>query len=40
VATKSGKISDGKDNVNVAILANNEIIDSPDRLVFLVDHRF
>jgi len=34
VASQSGKIADGKDNVDVAILAKNEIIDSSDRLVF------
>jgi hypothetical protein len=40
VATQSGKIADSKDDVNVAVPAKNEIIDSPERLVLVVDHRF
>src|ERR1700733_6779223 len=39
LAGKSGKIADGKNNENAAILAKNEIVDPPDRNVFVVDHR-
>src|SRR3982074_3140477 len=38
LAAKSGKIADCKDNVNVAVLAEDEIVNSPDRLVLVVDH--
>ena len=37
-AGKSGKIADGKDNVDIAVLAKNEIIDSSDLLALVVDH--
>lgn len=39
LAGKSGKIADGKNNENAAILAKNEIVDPPDRIVFVVYHR-
>jgi hypothetical protein len=34
VAAKSGKIADGKDNIDAAILAKNEIVDPSDGLGF------
>jgi hypothetical protein len=40
MAANSGKIADGKDSVDVAVPAKNEISDSSDRLVLVVDHRF
>jgi hypothetical protein len=39
VAAKAGKIAHGKDSIDVAVLAENEIIDSSDRFVLVVDHR-
>jgi hypothetical protein len=40
MVANSGKIADGKDDVDIAILAENEIVDSSDRFVFVVDHGF
>ena len=40
LASKSGKVADAEHNVNVVILAKNEIADSADRLALVVDHRF
>jgi hypothetical protein len=39
MAGKSGKIADGKNNENAAILAKYEIVDTPDRIIFVVAHR-
>src|ERR1700676_5155081 len=39
MAANSGEIADGKDDVDVAVLAKDEITDSSDRLVLVVDHR-
>ena len=38
LAIQSGKVADGKDDVVIAILAENEIIDSPDCFSLFVDH--
>ena len=40
LASKSGKIADAEYNIDVVILAKNEIADSADRLALVVDHRF
>ena len=40
MAAKAGEIADGEDGVGVAVLAEDEIVDAPDRLVLVVDDRF
>ena len=37
LAAKSGEIADGKDGIDVAVLAKDEIVDPSDRLVLVVD---
>src|ERR1700719_415114 len=37
-AIQPGKITHGKDNIIIAILAENEIIDSPDLIALVVDY--